>query len=435
MGERERRITRPDLTGPLLPTRRTADSVVPVDDPDDDGPEKGVEKGVDDRDDRITGGAVTARPGRLRVYLGAAPGVGTTCAMLGEGHEHRRRGADVVVGFVEAHGRRRTEELIDGLETVKHRVVDVGGSPGEVIDLEAVLRRRPQVVLTDDLAGGEGSGGVRHNQRWQDVIVLLDRGIDVFATVSIQHLEGMADAAERIIGKPVNRRVPDWVLHKASQIELVDSSPEELRRRVEEGDVVPAAQVPDALDQTYRTDRLAALRELTLRYLADDTEQRREQYLDEGSSGGGWETHERILVGVTTAPGTETIMRRASRMAARLKADLDVLHVTDPKRPAGYPDDRLITLRQLAADVGGEWSEVRADSPAEALIDFARGRSTTQIVVGSNGRSLRQELLGGRSIIRTVSRLAAAAGVDVHIIARKDPEPDGSVATGSAQRR
>jgi two-component system sensor histidine kinase KdpD len=380
----------------------------------------GATTGADFETDHTAGVDAT---GRFRVYLGAAPGVGKTFAMLNEGQRRRHRGADVVVGFVECHGRQRTEELIEGLEVIPPRTVEYRGIRMEEMDLDAVLERRPQVVLVDELAHTNVPRSGRHEKRWQDVVELLDVQIDVITTVNIQHLESIADAVERIIEVQVTERVPDWVLRKADQIELVDSSPEQLRRRMVHGNIYPPDQVPGALGHYFRTDRLTALRELSLRYVADDTEEQLLEYLRSQTTGGVWDTHERLLVGVTTAPGTDAIVRRASRMASRIKADLEVLHVVDPKAVSRYPDEQMISLRQLAADVGAEWNEVRADDPAQALIDFARLHHVTQIVVGSSARSRLQELFGGGSVIRKISRLAAPANVDVHIIARRDAAP------------
>ncbi len=381
------------------------------------GPVGGGTTGAGLETDHVAGVDAT---GRFRVYLGAAPGVGKTFAMLNEGQRRRHRGADVVVGFVECHGRQRTEELISSLELIPPRAVEYRGVQMDEMDLDAVLERHPQVVLVDELAHTNLPRSGRHEKRWQDVVALLDAQIDVISTVNIQHLESIADAVERIIEVPVTERVPDWVLRKADQIELVDSSPEQLRRRMVHGNIYPPDQVPGALGHYFRTDRLTALRELSLRYVADDTEEQLLEYLRSQTTGGVWDTHERILVGVTTAPGTDAIVRRASRMASRIKAELDVLHVVGPKGISRYPDDQLITLRQLTADVGAEWNEVRADEPAQALIDFARHHHVTQIVVGSSARSRLRELFGGGSVIRKISRLAAPANIDVHIIARRD---------------
>jgi two-component system sensor histidine kinase KdpD len=362
--------------------------------------------------------------GRFRIYLGSAPGVGKSYAMLSEGLRRKLRGADVVIGFVECHGRERTEELIDDMEVIPRRAVDYRGTRFEEMDLDAVLDRRPRVVLVDELAHTNVPGSGRHEKRWQDVMALLSADIDVVTTVNIQHLESIADAVERILEIQIRERVPDWVLRKADQIELVDSSPEQLRRRMLHGNIYPPEKVPQALSHYFRTENLTALRELALRFLADETEEQLLEYLRHQRKDVVWETHERILVGVTTAPGTDAIVRRASRMASRIKADLQVLHVLAPKRAGRFPDDQLVTLRQVTADVGAEWDEVRSDDPAQALVDFARSRHFTQIVVGSSSRSRFQELLGGGSIVRKIARLCAPAAIDVHIIARRDASVD-----------
>jgi two-component system sensor histidine kinase KdpD len=366
-------------------------------------------------------------PGRFRIYLGAAPGVGKTFAMLSEGWRRKERGTDVAIGFVECHGRESTEELIEGLEAIPKRVVEYRGTRFEEMDLDAVVRRHPEVVLVDELAHTNVPSSGRHEKRWQDVIDLLDVGIDVITTVNIQHLESIADAVERIIEVPVRERVPDWVLRKADQIELVDSSPEQLRRRMLHGNIYPGEMAQEALAHYFRADRLTALRELALRFLADETEEQLLGFLRSRQEGAVWETHERILVGVAAAPGTDAIVRRAARMANRIKADLEVLHVTAGRQASRSPDDQLIALRQAVADVGAEWNEIRGDDPAQALYEFARRRHVTQIVIGSSQRSRWRELLGGGSVVRKVSRLAAPAAIDIHIIARRSAEPEFTI--------
>ena len=370
-------------------------------------------------------------PRRFRIYLGAAPGVGKTYAMLSEGHRRRQRGADVAIGFVECHGRQSTEQLIEGLEVIPRRVVEYRESRFEEMDLDAVLRRHPDVLLVDELAHTNVPGSGRHEKRWQDVMDVLDAGIDVVTTVNIQHLESIADAVERIIEVPVRERVPDWVLREASQIELVDSSPEQLQRRMLHGNIYSGEKAREALAHYFRADRLTALRELALRFLADETEEQLLRYLRSRQEGAVWETHERILVGVTTAPGTDAIVRRAARMANRIKADLEVLHVRAGREARRSADDQLIALQQSVADVGAEWTEIRGDDPAQALYEFARRRHVTQIVIGSSERSRWKELMSGGSIVWKVSRLAAPAAIDVHIIARRQPEPE-SVAFSEA---
>jgi two-component system, OmpR family, sensor histidine kinase KdpD len=358
--------------------------------------------------------------GRFRIYLGAAPGVGKTFAMLGEGQRRKERGADVVIGLVEDHGRRRTEELIEGLEVISARTVSYRGGQFTEMDLEAALARHPEVLLVDELAHTNVPGSGPHEKRWQDVFELLDAGIDVITTVNIQHLESLADAVERIIDVPIRERVPDWAVHRADQIELVDSSPEQLRRRMSHGNIYPPDKVPQALTHYFRTDNLTALRELALRFLADETEEELLEFLHQRQDDVVWETHERILVAVTTAPGTGAVVRRASRMAARIKAELQVIHVATVKEAGRPPSPQLTVLRQLADDLGATWNEVRGDDTAHVLIEFARREHITQIVVGSSARSRWRELMSGGSIVHKVSRQAAPAGIDVHVIARRE---------------
>ena len=380
-------------------------------------------------DPRAEADEITEAAGHFRIYLGAAAGVGKTYAMLSEGQRRKQRGTDVAIGFVESHGRPLTEEMIGDLEVIERRTVDYRGTRFEEMNVDAVLERRPGVALVDELAHTNVSGSGRNQKRWQDVIELLNAGIDVITTVNIQHLESIADPVERITNVRIRERVPDWVLRKADQVELVDSSPEQLRRRLLHGNIYPTEKVPQALANFFRRDNLVALRELALRFLADETDEELLNYLRLHQSPNLWETTERILVAVTTAPGTDAIVRRASRMASRMKADLQVLHVMNDDDFSRSPNDQLILLRQLTADLGAEWNEVRADDPAQALIDFARSRQITQIVLGSSSRSRRQELLGGGSFVRKISRLAGQAAIDVHIIARRDvvPEPPESV--------
>jgi two-component system sensor histidine kinase KdpD len=360
--------------------------------------------------------------GHFRIYLGAAAGVGKTYAMLNEGHRRKQRGTDVVIGFVECHKRPNTEELIAGLEELPRLRVEYRGTQFEEMDLQAVLSRHPKVALVDELAHTNVPGSGQNEKRWQDVMELLGAGIDVISTVNIQHLESIADAVEQITGVRIGERVPDWVLRKADQIELVDSSPEQLRRRMLHGNIYPPEKVPKALTNFFREDNLMALRELALRFLADETEEELLAHLKSRHTNVLWDTGERILVGITAAPGTDTIVRRASRMASRIKAELHVLHIISGEGANRSHDKQLDVLRQLTTDVGAHWNEVRADDPAQALFDFAREHQITQIVVGSSGRSRWQELKSGGSIVRKISQLAAPAGIDVHIIARRDPK-------------
>ena len=288
--------------------------------------------------------------GHFRIYLGAAAGVGKTYAMLSEGHRRLSRGADVVIGFVECHGRPHTEQLMEGLEAVPRKTVEYRGSQLAEMDLDAVLRRRPRIALIDELAHTNVPGSGRHGKRWQDVMEILGAGIGVITTVNIQHLESIADEVERLTGAKVRERVPDWAVRKADQIELVDSSPEQLRRRLLHGNIYPEEQVPQALTNFFRIDNLIALRELALRFLAGQADDELLEYLRQREAQTVWETAERIMVAVTAEPGNDSLLRRAARIAARTKADLDAVHVVANDASSAADQQATAQLRELATD-------------------------------------------------------------------------------------
>jgi two-component system sensor histidine kinase KdpD len=360
--------------------------------------------------------------GHFRIYLGAAPGVGKTYAMLSEGQRRQGRGADVVAGFVESYGRPLTEALINGLEVIPRKVLDYRGTRLEDMDLDAVLRRRPEVALVDELAHTNVPGSGRHGKRWQDVLDILGAGISVITTVNIQHLESIADEVEQMTGAKVRERVADWMVRKADQIELVDSSPQQLRRRMLHGNIYPKEKVPQALTHFFRTDNLLALRELALRFVADESDEILLEHLRQHQPQVPWETTERIMAAVTAEPGTDVLLRRAARIAFRVRAELDVVHViagdTSPS-PDGRPIDQL---RALAADLGARWHEIDDDDPARALVSFAREHQITQIVIGSIQSSW-LHIVGGGPILRRVIHEAGAFGIDVHIIAHRELPP------------
>jgi two-component system, OmpR family, sensor histidine kinase KdpD len=362
---------------------------------------------------------VVEAAGHFRIYLGAAAGVGKTYAMLSEARRRKERGADVVIGFVETHGRQHTQDMIGDLEVVPRKVIEYRGSPLEEMDLEAVLGRHPKVALIDELAHTNVPGSGPHEKRWQDVMEILAAGIDVISAVNIQHLESIADEVENMTGAKVRERVPDWVVRKANQIELVDSSPEQLRRRMVHGNIYPQPKVSQALTNFFRTDNLTALRELALRFLADETD---EELLDHlrNRQGAIWETSERLLVAVTGAPGTDGLVRRAARMAARMKGPLDVVHVTGTDGTA-TTEKGIAALRKLADDIGSRWYDIKDDDPARAIAEFARKNQITQIIIGSSRRSRWQQITGGGSNVTRVLREAAPLGIDVHVIALDKP--------------
>jgi two-component system sensor histidine kinase KdpD len=370
----------------------------------------GVESSEGDAD---AGGA-----GHLRVYLAAAAGAGKTIAMLDEGQRRRALGADVVIAVVEDHDRPLTQAHATGLEIVPRRASVYRGARFEEMDLDRVLRRNPGVALADELAHTNVPGDGRNAKRWQDVLDLLDAGIDVITTVNIQHLESVADTVEQITQVRVRERVPDWVVRRADQIEFVDASPGQLRHRLVQGEIYPAGQVSQALTHFFHADNLTALRELALRFLADEPAEDFARYLAHLRARARSDA-ERMLVGVALAPGAEAMVRRAARMAATIEAELEVAHVASQDAGLRGRDD-LARLRQTAADVGAIWHDLQADNLASALVEYAKNEQVTHIVVGSSQRSRWQELIGGGSIVGRVSRLAARAGIDVHIMALRE---------------
>ena len=368
--------------------------------------------------DTDTTGEVEAA-GHFRIYLGAAPGVGKTYAMLSEAQRRRGRGADVVAGFVEAYGRPLTEALTNGLEVMPRQVVDYRGTRLEEMDLNTVLRRQPEIALVDELAHTNVPGSGPHDKRWQDVLDILGAGINVITTVNIQHLESIADEVEQMTGAKVRERVPDWVVRKADQIELVDSSPEQLRRRMLHGNIYPKEKVAQALTHFFRTDNLIALRELALRFVADESDEKLLEQLRRHQPPVLWETTERIMVAVTAAPGTDVLLRRAARIAFRVNGELDVVHViVGDTSPAG--DGRPVdALRELAADLGARWHEIEDDDPARAIVHFAQQHQITQIVIGSIQHNW-WHIPDGGQIVRRVIHKAGASGIDVLLIARRE---------------
>jgi len=357
--------------------------------------------------------SVTAR-GELRVYLGAAPGVGKTFAMLNEGRRRRDRGEDVVVGFVEPHGRRRTVEQVGDLEVVPRRTLTYRGAAFEEMDLQALLDRHPDLALVDELAHTNVPGSA-NEKRWQDIEDLLAAGIGVISTVNIQHLASLNDVVERITGVTQRETVPDEVVRRADQLELIDHPPETIRARLARGDIYPAERIDTALGNYFRPGNLAALRELALLWIADRVEEELDEYRRRHGISDTWETRERVLVALDGTPQGDRLIRRAARMAQRLNGDLVAVHVT--------PQDGLVTAhatldreRRLVEQLGGTYREVAGAELGPALVDTARSVNATQLVVGATHHSPLWSLLHGS----TVAGIIRAAGpvLDIHVISR-----------------
>ncbi len=361
--------------------------------------------------------------GTLRIYLGAAPGVGKTFAMLNEGQRRRDRGTDVVVAFVETHGRPATAAQIGTLEVVPRQRFEYRGAQFEEMDLDAVLARRPAVALVDELAHSNVPGS-RHEKRWQDIETLLDAGIEVISTVNIQHLESLTDVVMAITGIEQRETIPDAVVRAADQVELVDMTPEALQRRMAHGNIYRPEKVDAALSNYFRAGNLGALRELALMWVADRVEEALEDYRELHGIGGAWETRERVVVAVTGAPGGEDVIRRAARMAMRIRGELSAVFVRPSDGLAGPSAERLAEMRRLVTEVGGAYREVSGDDVAGALLRFAKSENATQLVVGASGQSRWNELVRG-SVINDILR--ASGPLDVHVIARGETGPPPAI--------
>jgi two-component system sensor histidine kinase KdpD len=352
--------------------------------------------------------------GTLRIYLGAAPGVGKTYAMLSEAHRRVERGTDCVAAFVEHHDRTRTETMLHGLEQVPRRKITHRDTVVTEMDVDAVLRRAPAVALVDDLAHTNVPGS-RNAKRWQDVEELLAAGIDVVSTVDIQHLESLGDVVESITGVRQRETVPDEVVRRADQIELVDMSPEALRRRMAHGNIYRPDKVDAALSNYFRPGNLTALRELALLWVADRVDAYLTEYRSEHHVSAIWGSRERIVVGLTGGPEGRTLIRRAARLAEK-GAGGEVLAVYISRsdgRTAASPKE-LAVQRTLVEDLGGTFHHVIGDDIPAALLDFARGANATQIVLGVSRRRSWQYVLGP-GVGATVAR-ASGPDLDVHFV-------------------
>jgi two-component system sensor histidine kinase KdpD len=359
---------------------------------------------------------------KLRVYLGAAPGVGKTYKMLEEAHRRAERGADVVVGFVETHGRALTAQMAEGLETVPRLTREYRGIDFEEMDLDAVLARRPQVVLVDELAHTNVPGG-RHDKRWQDVQDLLDAGIEVITTVNVQHLESLNDVVQRITGVPQRETVPDEVVRAADQIELVDMSPESLRRRLAHGNVYAAEKIDAALGNYFRVGNLTALRELALLWVADRVDEVLQRYREEHGIGTVWEARERVVVALPGGEEGEMLVRRAARIAARSSGgELIAVHISRSDGLAtGTSPTALAAQRHLVESLGGSYHSIIGDDVPRALIEFAQAVNATQLVLGTSRRSRFNRFLTGRGIGETTTMLSG--DIDVHMVTHREIGP------------
>jgi two-component system sensor histidine kinase KdpD len=355
--------------------------------------------------------------GHLRIYLGSAPGVGKTFAMLGEGHRRAERGTDVVVAVVEDHGRSKTAEMVKDLEVLPRKRVAYRGAEFYEMDVEAVLVRHPEQVLVDEYAH-TNVPGCANEKRWQDVEQILDAGIDVITTLNIQHLESVNDVVQSITGILQRETIPDEVVRRAGQIELVDMTPEALRRRMAHGNIYSPEKIDAALSNYFREGNLSALRELALLWLADRVDEGLMRYRADHDIDSTWEARERVVVGLTGGSEGETLIRRATRIAARGGADLLAVHVVQSDGLTGSNPATLSSQRSLVEALGGSYHQVVGDDVAAALLAFARAENATQLVLGATRRGRARQRLMGPGLEARVIR--ESGPIDVHVVTHEE---------------
>jgi two-component system sensor histidine kinase KdpD len=353
--------------------------------------------------------------GVLKVFLGYAPGVGKTYAMLSEAIRRHSRGEDVVTGIVETHGRKGIAELAAKIEIVPRRPIDYKGTLFEEMDIDAVLRRRPQVALVDELAHTNIPGS-RHRKRYEDVLELLDTKIDVLSTVNIQHIESIAPTVRAITGVVVRETVPDWVLRIAEETVMVDLTPEALQNRMKRGDVYNKEKVEQALTNFFRRGNLIALRELALRQVAEQVDRSLSSYLDEKDIQENWAVRERIAVCISSNPRAQYLLARAARMARRMDAELYALHVDVEQDKDSNDEKALAANLKFAESLGATAVRLKGRSVADAAARFVREKHVTQMIFGRSAGEGWRKLLYLNAINRF---LRDAPAVDVHIVTQE----------------
>lgn len=391
------------------------------------------EEGTDARSSTNAVSPAVQQHGRLRVYLGSVAGSGKTYAMLNEGHRRKERSTDVVIGYVETHNRPQTQAQVRTLEIVPRKKISYRGVTLEEMDTEAIIARHPQVALVDELAHTNVSGS-KHTKRYQDVEELLDAGIDVITTLNVQHLESLNDLVESITGVHVRETLPDSILDQADEVELVDISPHALRQRMRHGNIYPSERIEPALNNFFREGNLTALRELALRRTADKAESQLQQYMTDNHIDKQWTASERVLVGFDSRPHTRQVLRDAWRLAHGMHAELLAVYI----QPEGYAaflrnlttflqhsthirefrEEALRSLEEhalLAEDLGAEVIRTSSSDIARKLVEIAKQRQVTQIVLGQPARSWWEEFIRGSTINRV---LRLSSDIDIHLVPR-----------------
>jgi two-component system sensor histidine kinase KdpD len=352
--------------------------------------------------------------GRHKIFLGYAPGVGKTFTMLSEAQRRLERGQDLVIGFVETHGRVAIAELAEGLPVIPRKRIEYRGKVFEEMDTAAVIARRPAVVAVDELAHTNVPGSA-HEKRWQSVDDILHAGIDVISTVNVQHFESLNDTVFEITGVRVRETLPDSVLDRADEVVLVDLTTDALINRLNRGVVYDLEKIPGALSNFFRRGNLAALRELALRKTAEEVDDRLQEYIDDHEIEAPWATEDRVIVCVKAGEVAKKLVRRGYRLSKRLQGQLWVVHVHTPGETLGRHHGELNDLFELARELGGQIVELSGDNEADVILEFAREHRATFIVMGQSKRSRLDEVLRGSSLIAKIMR--TTEHIDVLVVA------------------
>jgi len=356
------------------------------------------------------------KKGSLKLFLGYAPGVGKTFSMLSEAIRRYSRGENVAIGVVETHGRKGILELVPQLEVIPRKKIEYKGTIFEEMDVDAIVKRNPAVVLVDELAHTNIPGS-KHRKRYEDVLQILEAKIDVLSTVNIQHIESIAPTVNAITGITVRETVPDWVLQIADETVMVDLTPEALQNRMRRGDVYGREKVEQSLKNFFRRGNLIALRELALRQVAEQVDRSLSSYLDEKEIEGTWAVRERIAVCISSNPRAQYLLARAARMARRMDAELFAVHVDLGKNGTNGKDEKSLAANfQFAESLGAKSVRLKGDSVAVAAAQFVREKHITQMIFGRTAVEGFQKLLYMNAISRF---LRDAPAVDVHIVTQE----------------
>ena len=359
--------------------------------------------------------------GKLKVFLGAVAGVGKTYKMLSEAHRRLSRGEDIIVGLIEPHGRPATAELVQGFEQIPLKRIDYRGSVFYELDTAAVIARRPEWVLIDELAHTNVPGTV-HAKRWQSIEEIRDAGINVITTLNVQHIESLNDTVHEITGVRVRETVPDWIVDTAREIELVDLTPDALINRLKRGDIYHEEKIPQALANFFRKGNIVALRELALQRTAEEVDEQLHEYMESHDMAQGKLAREHVLICIAPRPLAQKLVRRGYRIAKRMQGTFDVVFVRPPGASlTKREEEQLQCVYELARNFGGKVVGLDGDSVADEIVRYANRAGATAIVMGQSARSRLQEIVKG-SIINRIMRKTK----DIDIIVVADSNEDDS---------